>query len=146
LLDGPPGASFEHRVDDIPFQPNIARAAQTGRNVSIERIRQLHLHCFDILALEPSVEAAHTARDVEADAPSRNHAAFVRIECRDAADRESVAPVSVRHRIGRAHDPGQCRDVAHLLVDLFIHGANQCLVGVDHTRHAHIAAGLDSPA
>ena len=88
---------------------------------------------------------AHAARDVEADAAGRHDAALLGIERRDAADREAVAPMGVRHGVGRLHDAGQRRDIDRLLEDLVVHVADQLLVGVDDRRHAHRAVRLDAP-
>jgi hypothetical protein len=88
---------------------------------------------------------ANAARDIEADAASGYHAAVVQVECRHAADRESVAPVRVGHHISRLNDPGQRRDIHRLFVYLVIHVADQVFIGVDDRRNAHRTRGLDTP-
>ncbi len=68
---------------------------------------------------------------------------MIGIERRDAADRETVTPMGIRHGVGGLHDPGKRRDIHRLLEDLVVHVADQILVGVDDRRHAHRAVGLD---
>src|SRR5690606_4560604 len=145
-LDGPPRAAGEHRVHLGVVEPYPPGAADAGRDVAEKLIRERFLLRLDIGQREPGVPAPDAAGDVEADAAGRDDSSFVRIECRDAADRKPVAPMRIRHRVRRPHDARQRGDVAYLRVALLVHLADERLVAIDDARHAHLAGGVYAPA
>ena len=104
-----------------------ARAADAGRDLAKQRVGERFLDGQDVCDLKPGQHRADAAGDVEADAARRYDATLIRIEGRNAADRKTVAPVRIRHGIGRLDDSGQRRDIRRLLVDLVVHGANEVL-------------------
>ena len=133
-LDRPLGAAGEHGIHLDGIERDRALAADAGRDLAKQRIGERLLHGQDVGHFEPGQHRAHAAGDIEADAARRHDAALVRIEGRHAADRETIAPVGVRHGIGRLHDSGQRRDIGRLLVDFVVHVADQLLIGVDDRR------------
>ena len=60
-----------------------------------------------------------------------------RVEGRDAADREAVAPVGVGHAEARLDDARQRRDVRGLHEHLVVHRRDQRLAPEDPHRHVH---------
>ena len=78
--------------------------------------------------------------------PAGNDAALIRIKRRHAADRKTVAPMRVRHDVGRLNDAGKHRDIGRLFTDLVVHVADQILVGENDDRHAHRALRIEPPS
>jgi hypothetical protein len=142
---GPARAAREHRIHFGGAQGDPTRAADARGNGPIERVCERDFEAFDLSAFEAGVQAAHAAGNIEAHTPGRDDSALIRIERSYAADRESVAPVRVRHRIRSIDDAGQGGDVRDLLIDFHVHRADQRLVGVYDARHAHVAVWLDAP-
>ena len=70
---------------------------------------------------QSGMQRADTAGDVKADAAGRHDAAIVRIECGNPADRKTVSPMGVGHRINGAREARQQCDVTQLRVDLVVH-------------------------
>ena len=91
------------------------------------------------------MQQAHATGNIESDAACGDDAAGVRVECRDAADGEAVAPVRVRHRVNRPDEARQHRDVAQLLVDLVVHLQDLLTVAVQHSGHGHWRLHRDTP-
>jgi hypothetical protein len=110
-----------------------------------QRVGEFLLHRQDIRDRKPGQHRAHATGNVEADATGRHDAALVRIEGRDSANREAIAPVGVRHGIRRPDDPRQGRDVGCLLVDLVVHVADEVFVGINDRRDQHSPVRLDTP-
>jgi hypothetical protein len=144
-LDGPARAARQHGVHFGLLERDGAFAADPGRNLAVERVGKRLLHGPDVGQLKARQYGAHAARNVEAHAARRDHAAVVGIEGRNPADRKAVAPVSVGHDVGRGDDARQRRYVCRLVVNLVIHAADEVFIGVDDRRHAHRPARLDAP-
>ena len=145
VLDRPARAAAQHRIHLVRIQPQRAGAAHTGRDVCEQAVGQPLLERRNLVCPEPGVEGAHAAGNVEPHPAGRHHAAGVGIERCHPADRKAVAPVRVRHGIGRLDDARQGGDVGELFQDFVVHFADQRLVGKDHRRHAHPADRRDLP-
>src|SRR3970282_941240 len=113
-----------------------ALGAHAGRHGPEERTDELRDAGAHLPLAEAGPDQAHAAVDVEADAARRNHT-VLGVEGRDTADRETVAPVAVRHAERRADYAGQAGDVRHLLEDAVIHLAEQRLGIVDAAGTPH---------
>ena len=117
-----------------------------GRHVPHDLVHQAlearpQLVCRDLGAEEPDA-----AVDVVADAPRAHDPALIRVERRDAADREAVTPVNVRHADGPANDARQARDVRHLPNRLVAPDVlHQPPVRVDEALHPHLAPSRKQP-
>ena len=88
---------------------------------------------------------AGKAINIVAHAPRRNHAAFD-IERRDAANREPVAPMRVRHGERMPDNARQLRNVHHLLhrrVGLKMR--QQRFAGIDDAVHVHVSLLRHAP-
>ncbi len=144
-LDRPGGAAREHPVRLDGVERDRPFAADPRRDVARELVREVFLHGRQVAHGEPGEHRAHAAGNVEADAARRNDPALAGIECRHPANGEAVAPMRVRHRIGRLHDAGEPRDIGRLLVDLVVHRADEVLIRKDDGRHAHAGDRLDPP-
>ena len=144
-LHRPRGSAREHRVHLRVAEADLAGAADARGDGTGELVRERLLHRHHVRARQSGVQAAHAAGNVEAHSARRHYPALVRVECSHAADRKSVAPVRVRHGVGRLHDAGQRGDVHRLLVHLAVHVAHQRLAREDHRRHAHRALLRDLP-
>ena len=145
LLDRPQGAAGEHLVHFERREPQLALAADSGRDPPGQHVGQFLLVALDLVVGQAGAKGPHAAGDVEADAAGRDDAAGVRIERRDAADGKAVAPMGVRHGVRGLHDPRQGRDVRRLLVDLLVHLPDQLLIREDDHGHPHPAERLDPP-
>ena len=135
----------QHRIHLRGTEPDGTGAAQTGRNLRVQRVRQRLLHRQDLLAPQSCKQATHAARDIKAHAPGGHHAARIGVERRYAAYREAVTPVRVRHDVRRAHNARQCRHVDGLLQRLVVHPPQQAVACVDHHRHPHGAGSRQFP-
>ena len=129
----------------ISIESDRPCAADAGRNLAGQGVGERLLDRSDVIDREPGQHRAHAARDVESNASSRDDAALVRIECRDAPDREAVTPMRVGHGIGGLYDPWKRRHIDGLLEDLVIHVADQIFIGVNDRRHPHRALRLNPP-
>jgi hypothetical protein len=87
------------------------------RQLPCEPLLDLH----DLLPATRGDQRAYAAGDVEPHAARRDDAALLRIERRDAAYRESVAPVRIGHGVGRTDDARKASDVCDLLANLVVH-------------------------
>jgi hypothetical protein len=141
-----PGRSVaQHLVEPLVGQVDRAGRADPRRHGRIQRLGQFLLVRHDPFGVDIRQHGAHAAGNVEADAAARHHAAVIRIEGGDPADREAVAPMRVRHGVGGAHDARQGGDIRRLFVDLVVHLADQRLVAIEDRRHAHLPRRLDMP-
>ncbi len=145
VFDRPARAAAQHRVHFAGVEAQQAGAAQAGRDVGEQAVGKPLLERSDVRGLQPGVQGAHAAGNVESHPASRHHAALVGIERRHPADRETVAPVCVGHGVGRLNDARQGGDVGELFVDLVVHLADQSLIGIDHRRNAHFSERGDAP-
>ena len=84
---------------------NIAAAAEAGRHGPEQGVGQPLFDGLYVRNRQTSVKRPHATGDIEADAAGRDDA-FVGVERCNTADREAVAPVRVRHRVGGLDDPG----------------------------------------
>ena len=98
LLGSPLRAALEHGVQLAVRERQRALRAQAGRDALEKFVNQLPLPRLDVAQFKISTQQPHTAVDVETDPARRNDAAFASVEGGDAANRETVAPVDVRHR------------------------------------------------
>ncbi len=105
-IDGPPRPPGQHRAELGFVQVNAAVAADTSRHAARQGRRQLALERLHRVVAQACANGPHAARDVEPDATGRHDPAFLRIECRHTADRESIAPVGIGHRVRRTLDAG----------------------------------------
>ena len=145
LLDGPAGAARQHRIHLRASEVQPPDAADAGGHAPRQLVGQLFLEWIDILTREARVQRPHATRNVEAHATGRHHAAAIRIERRDAANRKAVSPMRVRHRVRRPLDPRQHRDVGDLFVYLRVHLAHEPFGRVDDPGHAHGSMRIDPP-
>ena len=145
LSHGPFRSSGEHGIHRMFIQTNLPRASHAGRNAVKQGVGQQFFHRLDLLDRQSGAKQTDSAGNVEAHAAGRHHAAEIGIECGDPADGKPIAPMSIRHRIGRLDDAGQRGHVGHLLVHFLVHMVNQLFGSVDHTRHSHLAARRDVP-
>ncbi len=144
--DRPRGAVAQHLVEVARGQPgDRALAAHAGGDVVLELADELTEPAAEIGDGQVGAHEADAAIDVVADAAGGDDA-LLRVERRDAADREPVPFVDVRHRQRGAHDAGQVRDVAGLHERLVAADrAQQLRARVDARRHPHPAGRLDLP-
>ncbi len=113
LCHGPTRAAFEHAVHLDLIESDLPRTADASRDRPEQTVGQcLSLQRRQILALETRQQCAHPAGDVEPDASSRHDPARIGVESGYAADWEAIAPMRVRHRIGRVHDTRQAGHIA----------------------------------
>jgi len=145
LPDRPIGTAFEHAIHLALVEHDLACAPHTGRDRPGQTMRQSFLARLQILPFETGQQVPDPAGDVEPDATGRNDPAQIRVEGGNATDREAVAPMRVRHRIGGVDDTRQASHIADLLEDLVVHLGNQALVAVKHGGHAHLTLGIQTP-
>jgi hypothetical protein len=101
---------------------------------------QLRQEVFHLRQRQIAAEQAYAAADVEPDPTGRDHAAGVHIGRGDAAHREAVAPVDVRHRVRGPDDPGKRCDVCDLLQRAIVPRLGDAgVIGEHAPRHAHTA-------
>jgi hypothetical protein len=138
-------ATPEHVVHFPRPEVDMPGTAQPGGHPAEQFIGERLPGERDVIRAQPGVQAAHAAGDIETDAAGRDDPALLGIEGRHAADRETVTPVRVRHRIGMIDDARQGRHVSHLLVNLVVHGFDQRTIGVNDRGHPHPALCRDFP-
>jgi hypothetical protein len=109
--DGPDSAAFEHGVHFLSVEAELPSAAHSGGYGSSQRIGQSFLNSEDIFNAKSRAERTHTAGNIETDTACGDNASGIRVEGCDAADREAVAPVRVRHGVGCADDAGKPGDI-----------------------------------
>ena len=139
--DERPRALTEHVVEVCASErerPFLAGARWDGaRDLVDERLTPP----AELLLGEREHEQAHAAVDVVADAAGGDDAVR-RLHRRDAADREAVALVDVRHGERGPNDPWERGDVLELLERLVaLDGREQLLVREDTRGHAHVRTG-----
>ena len=144
-VDRPARPATQHGIHFRSIESDAPGAADARRHVREQTIGEALLERLDLGDGEPRVQRAHAAGDVESDATGRHDTTLLGVERRDPTDGKAVAPVRVRHGVGRLDDARQAGDVADLLAHLVVHLADQPFVGKDDRRHAHPAAGLDAP-
>ena len=145
-LDGPSSASGQHRAHINVIEGDGASAADACRNLAEQRVGKRLLHRNNVGDFETGQHRAHAAGNIEADPAGRHHTALVWVKRRHAANGKAVAPVGIRHGIGRLYNPGQRRDIGRLFVDLVVHFADQVFVGIDDRWHPHRAVRLNAPS
>ena len=149
LLHGVPGATQQDALElgPVPQPPDAARS-RTARGLPAEGVH-------DPRQARPEIVEGQVRRgqqpdatgDVEADAAGRDDPSGAHVGGGHAADREPVAPVHVRHRVGGLHDARQGRDVGDLLQRVVTGVAGQQLPGrEDDPRDPHRALALDAVA
>ncbi len=138
-VDQDPAFLLQGKLDRPP-------GTDTRRDVAEESHREVAEAIPDVLLAKVRRQQAAAAVDVVADAPRRNDTVF-QGEGGDAADREPISPVHIRHRGRIFHDPRQMGDVRHLPGTLVLsHALHETLAGIDDSRHAHPPLGRDPPA
>src|SRR5271167_1127691 len=100
LPDRPTRAAFEHAIHLDLVEHDLSRAAHTGGDRAEEAVRQCLFAGLQVLPLETRQQGADPAGDVEPDAAGRDDSSPIGVEGGHTADREAVAPMRVRHRIG----------------------------------------------
>ena len=140
LFHGPARTAGEHRVHFGGRQMDCACAAQSGRDVRVERVCQKPFDRLDPIDVEARQQCSHATGNVESDPSSGYHTISVRVEGGDPTDRKTVTPVCVRHGERRFYNARQGCNVGDLFGDLVIHVQKQPLVCVDKTGNAHGAA------
>src|SRR3990172_5787638 len=141
----PKRTTRQHGVHFGLVQANTAGAADSCRNCASQLVCKFSLHRLDPLTRQAGRQRADSTGDVKPDSPGRDDAALHRIERGNAADRKTIAPMRVRHRIRRADDSGKAGDIGQLCEDLVIHVAQQGLIGVEDSGYTHGTGWLDSP-
>jgi hypothetical protein len=145
LGDGPARPAGEHGGHLAIVQADGAGAADPGGHGGEQRVGELGAQPVEVRQVEAGVQGAHAAGHVEAHPAGGHHAALVRVEGRDPADGETVAPVGVRHRVGCLHDTRQLGDVGGLFCHFVVHVGHQLGAAVDHGGHPHAPAGREPP-
>ena len=112
-------------------------AAHPRRHALKQKIHNFFQMRLHVVQREIRGEQAHAAVDVEPDTAGRDDAAFADVHCRHAANRETIAAVTIGHAERVACNPGQRRDVADLLIDGFVHLAHEFFRRDNSRRHAH---------
>ena len=137
------GPSRSTRSSASSSSSELGVPSRAGRDRARELVHERLAPRPQLFLLERQHEQAHAAVDVVADAARRDHAVGW-LGRRDAADREAVALVDVRHRQRRADDPGQRGHVLELLERAVPQDRlDQLLVG-EHTRgHTHVVPAPD---
>ena len=141
LLHRPARAAEHHAVERLGVEPDVAFDAHARGNVAQQRVAEQVALGDDFVGRQVGAQAADAARDVEADAARADDAAALGVEGRDAADRESVAPVRIGHRERRADQPRQARDVRDLLEHLVVHRGEQRAAAVEPRLVARVVGG-----
>ncbi len=65
LLHGPARAAFEHGVHLPVVEPNRSAAADARRDTREQRVGEFSFDGVDIAGMQPRVQRAHAARDIE---------------------------------------------------------------------------------
>src|SRR6266511_2366035 len=126
----------------VDLEGDRARGADARRDVAVELGGdRVEARAHDLF-LEACRHDADAAVDVVADS-ARGDGAVLRVDRRDAADREAVSPVDVRHREGEAEDAGEVRDVRDLLEGRIVRRGRAD--AVDAAGHLHPALARDLP-
>ena len=145
LIDRPHRSAGQHAVHRLGVQPDAAAATHTRRNLLVQGVRQRMPDRADLVPGQSGQQRPHAAGNIEADSAGRDDAAMVRIERRHSADRKTIAPMCIRHRVAGTDDAGQTGDIAGLLEHLVIHLPDQRIIGVDDGGNAHSAGRGDAP-
>jgi hypothetical protein len=145
-LDAPPGPLEHHVAKRLGRQVDEPTGPDARRHGGEEGVDQLAEARPDLGLGEIGAQHAHAAVDVEADAARRDDPR-VGAEGGHAADREAIAPVAVGHAERGPDDPGEARDVGHLLEDALVHPGQEGLRGVDPggDQHPGLLARGDLP-
>ena len=91
------------------------------------------------------MQRSHATGDVEPHAAGRNNTTSIGIECSHASNRESVAPMGVRHGEGRLNDSRQLGDIDDLFKDLVVHVPDQRFRCVDDPGNLHFTERFNPP-
>ena len=99
VLQAPAGAALNYAAERAARAADETGAADSGRNREEELVHQFADAGARLLLGQRRQAEAHAAVDVESDPAGGDHAGC-RIKSRNAADREAVPPVAVRHTVG----------------------------------------------
>ena len=140
FLHRPPRAALEHIIDLAHADLDATGRPDAGGNVDEQRIdERLNLRPY-IGLHEICANETHAAVDVVADSARADDAVIDAERC-NAADRESIPPMNIRHGKRIANNSRQRGNVGHLLQRLLLGNlAQHAFVGEDEPGHAH--AGL----
>ena len=113
--------AFAHQLPKFRLGESVlAFSARAGGDVLEQSVDQTFHVRLDVLVKQVRAKQPHSAVDVVPDAAGRDDSAFVGIGRADAADRESVAPVDVRHGQAGELDPWQSGDIGYLVRSLIV--------------------------
>jgi hypothetical protein len=122
-----------------------AAAAGTRRYRARELVQERRKALAALVYVDVADQKANPAPDVVADAARGDHA-LGDVERRDSADRKAVAPVDVRHRVGRAHDAREAGNVPDLLERVLeLTRLDHAPARKDPARHPHRRPLLELP-
>src|SRR5579872_1874055 len=148
LLDRPACAFAQHLIEPTaPREVNPASFSHPRGNRAIEHVRDRRKVRSHLCHVEIGCEEPYAATDVVTDATRRNHA-VVGAHCRNAPDREAVAPVDVRHCEALPHDSRKGGNVGDLFDCLVLRDRREeRLIGIDEPWHPHawLVGGRDLP-
>src|SRR5579875_2957622 len=141
-LNGPAGPPGEHLVDLGGGDRIASLRPDARRHRPEELVEELRAPGPHLLDGEPARQEPDPAVDVVAD-PAGAHDPAVEVEGGDPADRETVAEMDVRHRVGGPDDARERRDVGELLERRVVPDPGQELRGrVEDARYPHPPGGV----
>ena len=106
LLHGPFRAAGQHCRHLLVVERDRPPGTDPDRNMGIKRVGERLLYSNDVLACQMGEVGAHPARHVESHAACGDDAALISVERGNAADREPISPMCIRHGIRGSHDAG----------------------------------------
>src|SRR6516162_144046 len=111
LSHSPLRATAQHLVHLVALELYRPGAANPGRNAAEQGVGNSGLMWLQLVQGDSRTQRADSTGNVKADATGRDDSSLIGIEGGAPANRKTIAPVSIGHRVRRSLDSGQRSDV-----------------------------------